>query len=250
MTFAPGRKPHYRLMPHVFVCAREDYVVLMDTEHGKYLAVSGHHSPDLTELIEGWPTPACVQAKILEGAANPKKRDRAESIVSSLLRRGLLTEDCSIGKSAAPIEATMPAGTFPIFPLDRSLRPFLRYLPNFAMACARAHWLRRQKPIARILNRVRKRRRRWTHSVVDEERLRTLVTAHHHLRPLIYTTHDACFYDSLVLIEFLATYGVDATWVFGVHTRPWIPHCWVQAGNYLLNDSPGNVGRYSVLAEF
>ena len=54
----------------------------------------------------------------------------------------------------------------------------------------------------------------------------------------------------MVLLEFLATYEMDATWVFGINTSPWIPHCWVQAGRFLLNDTPGNVSCYSVLAEF
>jgi hypothetical protein len=38
-------------MPHAYVCARDDYVVLMDIERGKYLAVDGRQSRELSELI-------------------------------------------------------------------------------------------------------------------------------------------------------------------------------------------------------
>jgi len=46
----------------------DDYVVLMDIERGKYLAVDGRRSRELSELIEGWPSPACDLSLIREGA--------------------------------------------------------------------------------------------------------------------------------------------------------------------------------------
>jgi len=251
MTFASGRKPRYRLALHVFVCALEDHVVLMDIEGDKYLSVrGGRNSQELSELIEGWPSPAPDRWSIQERGGNVAKEGSAESSVEHLLKRGLLTEDFSRGKSAAPVEARAATETFPIFGLDRSPRPYLRYLPQFMIACGRAQRLRKQRPIARVIERMHKRQRHWNHDVLDQEKLRVLVRAHHHLRPLIYTTRDECLYDSLVLLEFLGIYEIGATWVFGFHAAPWIPHCWVRAGRYLLNDSPGNVACCSVLAEF
>jgi hypothetical protein len=243
MSYPSHREPPYRLMPHAYVCARDDYVVLMDIERGKYLAVDGRRSRELSELIEGWPSPAS------DLSGNPQW-DAAERIVRQLLQRKLLTEDRSIGKTAAPVKTGLPMETFPILALDRSPRPYLRYLPKFIMACVRARRLRGDIRLARVVEHIRERRRRWGDLVPDAKRLERLVMAHQHLRPLIYTWHDHCLYDSMVLLEFLAACRIDATWVFGVHTWPWIPHCWVRAGAYLLNDSPGNIGRYSILAEF
>jgi hypothetical protein len=231
------------------MCAVEGYVVLLDIERDKYLAVDGRHSRGLSELIDGWPSGADDQP-IRQDAAILHRSASAESIVGRLLQRGLVTEDFCIGKSAAPVATTAATETFPIFALELSLRPYIRYLPSFLIACARAHRLRRKKPLARVVERIQQRRRRWTVRQLDEGRLRILVRAHHHLRPLIYTTRDGCLYDSLVLLEFLARYQIDATWVFGCHTSPWIPHCWVRAGSYLLNDTPGNIACCSVLAEF
>jgi Transglutaminase-like superfamily len=236
-------------MPHAYVCARDDYVVLMDIERGKYLAVDGRRSRELSQLIEGWPSPASDLCLIREGTGNPPS-DSAERIVRQLLQRKFVTEDPSIGKTAAPVKTGLPMETFPIFALDRSLRPYLKFLPNFIMACIRARRLHGDIRLATVVEHIRARRRRWGDPAPDVEKLERLVTAHQHLRPLIYTWHDQCLYDSMVLLEFLAAYRIDATWVFGVHTWPWIPHCWVRAGAYLLNDSPGNIGRYSILAEF
>ena len=248
MSCSPARKAPYLLMPHAYICAREDYVVLMDAELGKYLAIDGRQSRHLSELIEGWPNTESSSPQ--RGRAMTSQSKSAERIVQQLLHRRLLTEDPSIGKKAAPTSGHLPLKTFPIFTLDRSLRPHLRHLPNFIRACLRANRLSTGIRLARVVERLQARRRRWGALVPDTEKLERLVRAHHHLRPLIYTWYDRCLYDSIVLLEFLALYRVDATWVFGVHTSPWIPHCWVRSGNYLLNDTPGNVGSHSVLAEF
>jgi hypothetical protein len=248
MSSSPARKHPYLLMPHAYVCARDDYVVLMDIDLGKYLAIDGRQSRQLSELIDGWPN--------IEGSFPPRKPmttpqgSLANRIVQQLLQRKLLTEDPSIGKSAAPVKPPPPMQTFPIFTLDSSLSPYLRHLPNFIRACLRANRLSTNIRLAKVVEHIQARRRRWGTLTPDVEKLERLVRAHHHLRPLIYTWHDRCLYDSIVLLEFLALYRLNATWVFGVHTWPWIPHCWVRAGPYLLNDTPGNVGRHSILAEF
>jgi len=248
MSCSAARKPSYLLMPHAYVCARDDYVVLMDAELGKYLAIDSRKSRQLSELIEGWPN--TEDKSSLRARATTPQNSSAERIIQQLLHRRLLTQDPTIGKKAAPAQSHLALKTFPIFTLDRSLRPHLRYLPNFIRACLRANRLSTNIRLARVIERIQARRRRWGTLPPDSGKLERLVRAHHHLRPLIYTWHDKCLYDSIVLLEFLALHRVDATWVFGVHTWPWIPHCWVRSGNYLLNDTPGNIGSHSILAEF
>lgn len=241
-------KPPYRLMPHVYVCARDDYVVLMDAEHGKYLAIDGRQSWELGQLIEGWPSSAYLPLIRDRGAS--AQMVAADRVVKQLLQRNLLTDDSGIGKTAVPVRAPASLQTFPIFALDRQLRRYLRYLPTFIVACVRARRLRRHFRLSSVVDHLKARRLRWGERVAGMEELERLVRAHHHLRPLVYTWQDQCLYDSMVLLEFLAAYRMDATWVFGIHTWPWIPHCWVRVGTYLLNDTPGNIGRYSTVAEF
>jgi hypothetical protein len=248
MPCSPGHTPPYLLMPHAYVCARDDYVVLMDAELGKYLAIDGRRSRQLSEFIQGWPDTGAAPS--LRERANTPQSSAAKRIVQQLLQRRLLTDDPSIGKKVAPAQAHLPLKNFPVFTLDRSFRPHLRYLPNFIRACLRANRLSTNIRLARVVERLQARRRGWGALASDPGKLERLVRAHHHLRPLIYTWHDRCLYDSIVLLEFLALYRVDATWVFGVHTRPWIPHCWVRSGTFLLNDTPGNIGSHSILAEF
>lgn len=56
---------------------------------------------------------------------------------------------------------------------------------------------------------------------------------------------EACLYRSFMLLRFLGEGGCDADWVFGVRTRPFEAHCWIQAGGVVLNDSLDHVRSYA-----
>lgn len=56
---------------------------------------------------------------------------------------------------------------------------------------------------------------------------------------------EACLYRSFMLLRFLEEHGRDANWVFGVRTRPFEAHCWVQAGGVVLNDTLDHVVTYA-----
>ncbi len=55
------------------------------------------------------------------------------------------------------------------------------------------------------------------------------------LRPW-YPRGYLCLFDALALVEFLARRHLFPTWVFGVQAQPFGAHCWVQAGDQLLNE--------------
>ena len=50
---------------------------------------------------------------------------------------------------------------------------------------------------------------------------------------------------ALDLRFFLARYGVFPTWVFGVKTDPFYPHCWIQQGDFVFNDTPDYIRGFS-----
>lgn len=58
---------------------------------------------------------------------------------------------------------------------------------------------------------------------------------------------EACLYRSFMLLRFLGEFGRDANWVFGVRTRPFEAHCWIQAGPVVLNDSLDHVRSYAAI---
>lgn len=54
----------------------------------------------------------------------------------------------------------------------------------------------------------------------------------------------ACLLQSALLLAYLDRIGVAADWVFGVRTWPFSAHCWLQAGDLVLNDTVERVGPY------
>jgi hypothetical protein len=57
----------------------------------------------------------------------------------------------------------------------------------------------------------------------------------------------ACLYRASFLRRFLAESGLTADWVFGVTTWPFSAHCWLQAGDLLLDDDLDRVATYTPL---
>lgn len=57
-----------------------------------------------------------------------------------------------------------------------------------------------------------------------------------------------CLPRSLALLDFLARRRCPAQLVFGVRTHPFEAHCWVQAGNVVLNDTLSRIRWYTPIA--
>jgi hypothetical protein len=109
-----------------------------------------------------------------------------------------------------------------------------------------ARWSLKHRPIKEVVQAAHLRKKRAaTAPAADVAKLRELVTAFVHMRPLFCTARDACLLDSVTLMHFLARYGVFPTWVFGVRTEPFYAHCWVQQGDYVFNDTPDFINGFS-----
>lgn len=54
-----------------------------------------------------------------------------------------------------------------------------------------------------------------------------------------------CLLDSLSLLRFLSRRGLSANIVFGVTSGPFAAHCWVQAGDIVLNETLSDANAYT-----
>lgn len=61
------------------------------------------------------------------------------------------------------------------------------------------------------------------------------------IRPWLYTAHDYCLLDALILTSYLRSLGYSAIFVIGVRARPFQAHAWVQAGKWALDDCPETI---------
>jgi hypothetical protein len=91
----------------------------------------------------------------------------------------------------------------------------------------------------------RKKARGSQLSPADIGRVRHIVEAFGRHRVFFFTSREECLYDSLALIEFLALHGLYPDWVFGVRTRPFAAHCWVQQHDVVFNDTVDHATGFS-----
>ena len=116
-------------------------------------------------------------------------------------------------------------------------------LSAFLQALACATWLRRTAS----LNRTLACATRWkAHPAQDRsaETVRDLARRFDRLTPYVFTSHEACFFRSLVLLKFLSLMGVPADWEFGVRPLPFSAHCWIEYEGMVLNDHLDHASEY------
>ncbi|MBN6150771.1 lasso peptide biosynthesis B2 protein [Xanthomonas sp. AmX2] len=79
-----------------------------------------------------------------------------------------------------------------------------------------------------------------------EPRLSEVAAAFRRARPYV-PLQMRCLLDSVAMAKFLRRRRLDAHVVFGVALDPFSAHCWVQAGDLVLNDTVGNVSSHTPL---
>jgi len=233
----------YFLSQHVHVCIAGNQVVLLDLERDKYLALARTQS--LAAWVRGWPAPAgrAVSAAELVGSLegeNPENR-----LLARMISEGLVVTDPAQGKEASPVVMQQANATLVEFEMSVRPRVALGHLGNLAAAFAAAKWSLKYRHIKEVVRAAGARKGRVPSIEANIRTIRPLVAAFIYLRPLFYTVHNACLLDSLTLLHFLARYRVFPTWVFGVQTEPFYPHCWVQQGDIVFNDTPDRIRGYS-----
>jgi hypothetical protein len=231
----------YALADHVFVCLNGEHLVLLDLKADRYWALEVAQTAGLGTLVDGWPIKA---PDVAQSADSPSPEAAAAAEV--LLGRGLLTHGIPPGKDATPVTAIVPMKEL-VSETDVSPGPRLGSWLRFFTASALAKLALRAWPFERVIQRVKRRKQLLgaNASPLDAEQARKLVEAFARYRVFLFSSKNECLYDSLALLEFLARYGIYPDWVFGVQTRPFAAHCWVQHGDIVFNDTVEHVSGYT-----
>lgn len=231
----------YALADHVFVCLNGEHLVLLDLREDRYWALEASQTAGLDGLVDGWPVRTSDAA---HSAGTPSPETTAALEV--LQARGLLTEGIPPGKPATPVTAS--AATRELVPeSDPPAAPRMGSWLKFFTASAFARFALRTWPFERVIQRAKRRKELMapTASPLNAERARKLVEAFARYRVFLFSSKDECLYDSLALLEFLARYRIYPEWVFGVQTRPFAAHCWVQHGDIVFNDTVEHVRGFT-----
>jgi len=231
----------YALAEHVFVCVNGEHLVLLDLKEDRYWALEASQTAGLGPLVVGWPVKATAST---EDADSPSPETMAA--IEMLLGRGLLVDGIPPGKDATPVSAPVPKREL-VSEAEAAPGPRVGSWLTFFTASAFAKLALRTWRFERVVLRVRRRKelKGPQSGPLDAERARKLVEAFARYRVFLFSSKDECLYDSLALIEFLARYGIYPDWVFGVQTRPFAAHCWVQHGDIVFNDTVEHVTGYT-----
>lgn len=234
--------PLYLVPLHVHLCEADGQTIFLDLRRDKYLAIGPIERQALSGHVSGWPQSDEVST------SKTASLKSSGSVIRSMVSLGLLTNDASYGKAAAPLSSVETVNAVLVDDdFDNQPATNFNYLVAFLFACAKAKLGLHLFSLERVVYRVRKRKERHANrqKAASLQRLRELVANFERLRPFVFTARDACLFDSLALIEFLALFSCYPTWVFAVHAKPFSAHSWVQQHGFVFNGTVEFIRRYT-----
>lgn len=227
MEQSPAR---LKLADDVFVCIVDRHAVFLDLGRDDYSAVPLLAMPDADAVPEA--VEEFLQAEL--------QRHRGDlQAVGLLCNAGSghsgLVDFLSISPADDHVFGRDDDRCYGISAVQGSLpRIRLGDWLQFFLAAWKASRLLRHRHIAKIAAHVI--RRKASHRVeLNLEDLRRQLSIFRRLRPW-YPRAYLCLWDSLALIEFLATRRHFPDWIYGVQVEPFGAHCWLQVGDKVLNE--------------
>lgn len=140
-----------------------------------------------------------------------------------------------------PTKTDEARGEAPALPSARlppppHIRPALRDVLTFAAIWVRC--VRRRPTLLHLKQRHHGRRGRRNPAA-----LAARVEVFRQLLPFAPAT-GACLLQAEMLLRFLNADDLDADWVFGVRTFPFLAHCWLQCGDQCVSEAPETLNVY------
>lgn len=213
------------LRADVFMTLSDDMLVFLDLAHDRYCALGRDASRAAQHTL-------AASGAELDGEL-VRKLEKAGLLVSTPHRGRAFT----VTGHALPVrdlrDVTELAG-----PVDALLAVASR---------SRAARALRRRHISEVVAQRRAVRENWRvhrRGTSDEVALVRRVSRLAALRPLA-SNHNACLLNSLSLLFHLGRSGADVDWVFAVKAVPFEPHCWVQLGDMVLNDTVEGTRGYA-----
>jgi hypothetical protein len=229
----------YFLSKDCFVCCTQGYWIILSARRDKYLCVTHDNLTSIGHQLHGWQGDESHKKHI------PQMSAAGEQTMAALISNEIITIKPKDGKPFA--ESASPARVSATEIAETAVRKRIPppCVARFFSACARVDWQLRTKGLYRALTRLELRRRSsYSASARPITDNSVLMAAFKELRPW-YPRAYLCLFDSLALLEFLASYRAFPRIVFGVVADPFQAHCWLQEGDVVINDSLERVCRYT-----
>ena len=220
-----------RLNDDVYFCVTEGVGVFLDLKRDEYSAI-----PIPPELA------ACGDRIPEEDILSAFERHRIDLIRENLLvgesaGQGDLTSYQRLQRPSSNVFAPDDQRAFGLGGEEgRAVRIGFRDLLDFFLASRKASRDLKRRQLHDVIAEVRSRKAVSGGDTFGLEALKRETAIYRRLRPW-YPRPYLCLFDGLALVEFLARRGLFPDWVFAVQAQPFGAHCWVQAGEQLLNEA-------------
>jgi hypothetical protein len=235
----------FRLSSGMYVCASNDGAVLLDLKRDAYLGFDAQQSAALSTVVADWPRSDANQQVAPEEALGFARTLQGRGILAA----HAMSEPVREAKISPAV--SVPPASVELMPWHEMRWHHLRpgHFIRFVLALISAWLLLRFFGLPRAVERARVRRaaRGMSETLVGSQAIKSLISSWFHVRCFFYSPKGRCLLDSLVLLEFLAHYGVNPAWVIGVQIRPFAAHSWLQSSSAVLNGTPEYVRSYQPL---
>lgn len=212
----------YRLCDHLSCCRIDGALIFLDIQNDRYFKLS--------RALE------CALLAYLDNGL------LAAADIDALVERRILTSAPRTETSTHPETISEPVHSA-LEPLPPSPRLHVAaVLDVIRIVCSTQVQLktRRLRALLSALVIYRDRHAAVAFPTVPDSHLRASAALFRRARRYA-PIETCCLLDSVSMIRFLARRGLYTNLVFGVAGDPFSAHCWVQAGDLVLNDTIGNV---------
>jgi hypothetical protein len=226
------------LSEHIAWCSRDGQIVLLDLKSDQYLSLNDRAGAAFLCLL-GYEDATYLTEK--------PARDELRRAAREFVFRGIFTQKSFEGKFGRRSQAIPPQREINADSIGLAPALNLSSVLAFWSAACRAAIALRCLPISRVVQLVRQRRPEEIASpsepVIAE--LENSVATFARLRPWAFSSRDACLFEALAMLQFLAGSRIYPSWVFGVQVAPFCAHCWVQLGDLVIDDTVEHVRGYT-----
>lgn len=210
----------YTLRHGLSFCRIDDHLIFLDTQNDRYFRL-----------------PMRLERPFLAYAAGNEDTD-----VGELIRRSILvqTSDLQDRMAAVKVECVSRSA----LEQARPVKLHLSALVDTSIATCSIRRQLKTRPLHEVLDSIATLKPNEHSGPTTEQWLIEASTEFRLARSYI-PAETRCLLDSLAMVRFLARRKLHASIVFGVTSDPFSAHCWVQAGDLVLNDTVGHAKAHT-----
>jgi hypothetical protein len=228
----------YYLSAQAYCAEFSEGAILLDLRTGDYFGFDAASLPHLRSWVANWPS-GSSENRAHTGTESP------HTLIHDLLARGIVTSN---EPETGRISPTTPVTSLSTTGCATAVGSVpVHHLFVFIQALLRVPLGGRRNRLMPLLRWLEHRQHLIDSHTANLQTLRSLLSSFLRLRIWVYTAHDHCLFDSLVLSVFLTLCKVPCTFVIAVASKPFLAHAWVQAGDIVLNDSAEHVQEFHPL---